>query len=103
LFQGGFKSIHIDTNEYLLWLSGYINGNDRIHQKSQKRGLTSLKEVKPLECSSYPDYLGLCDGTLCNKKIILDQFPSLKEYKEFVEMVIKEAKERKDMEKYLLE
>jgi REP element-mobilizing transposase RayT len=106
LFQGTFKSIHINTNEYLLWLSGYVNGNDRIHQKSQKRGLTSLKEVKPLECSSYPDYLGLRNGTLCNQKemkIILDQFPNIKEYEKFVEMVIKESKKRKDVEKYLLE
>ena len=100
LFQGTFKSVHIDTNEYLLWLSGYVNGNNEIHQK---RGLASLKEAKPREWSSYPDYLGLCDEKLCNKKIILDQFPNAKEYKKFVEMVIKESRKRKDVEKYLLE
>ena len=98
LFQGTFKSIHINTNQYLLWLSGYVNGNDKIHQEN--------KEAKPLEWSSYPDYLGLRDGTLCNQeeiKIILDQFPSAKEYEKFVEMVIEESRKRKDMEKYLLE
>jgi len=26
LFQGKFKSIHIDSNEYLLYLSAYVNG-----------------------------------------------------------------------------
>ncbi|NLC30794.1 MAG: hypothetical protein GX765_01950, partial [Candidatus Moranbacteria bacterium] len=31
LFQGRFKSIHIDTNEYLLHLSVYVNKNNFIH------------------------------------------------------------------------
>lgn len=31
LFQGKFKSIHIDTSEYLLHLSVYINRNDFIN------------------------------------------------------------------------
>ena len=31
LFQGKFKSIHIDSNEYLLHLSAYINQNNFIH------------------------------------------------------------------------
>ena len=31
LFQGKFKSIHVDTNEYLIYLSTYINLNDKIH------------------------------------------------------------------------
>ena len=34
-------------------------------------------------------------------KIILDQFPNAKEYEKFVEMVIKESRKRKDVEKYL--
>src|SRR3989344_5935995 len=32
LFQGRYKSIHIDTNEYLLHLSVYINLNNFIHK-----------------------------------------------------------------------
>ncbi|MBI5742859.1 MAG: transposase [Candidatus Niyogibacteria bacterium] len=32
LFQGKYKAIHIDSNEYLLYLSAYINLNDKIHQ-----------------------------------------------------------------------
>lgn len=94
LFQGPFKSIHINTNEYLLWLSGYINGNPEIHK---------IAKAENWQWSSYPDYLGLRNGTLSSKKIILDQFPNSEEYKRFVEMVIKEARERKDLEKYLLE
>src|SRR3989344_8639651 len=32
LFQGTYKSKHIDSNEYLLYLSAYVNLNDQIHQ-----------------------------------------------------------------------
>ena len=62
--------------------------------------------VSDWQYSSYPDYLGLRNGTLCNQdemKIILDQFPNVKEYEKFVEMVIKESRKRKDVEKFLLE
>lgn len=32
LFQGPFKAIHIDSDEYLMYLSGYINLNNKIHK-----------------------------------------------------------------------
>ena len=32
LFQGRFKAIHIDSNEYLLHVSAYVNLNFRVHQ-----------------------------------------------------------------------
>ena len=103
LFQGEFKDVHISTNEYLLWLSGYVNGNDRIHNTTRS---VQLDTSCQWQYSSYPDYLGLRNGTLCNReemKIILDQFPNVKEYEKFVEMVIKESRKRKDVEKFLLE
>lgn len=31
LFQGVFKSTHIDSNEYLLHVSAYVNLNNKIH------------------------------------------------------------------------
>ena len=117
LFQGEFKDVHINTNEYLLWLSGYVNGNDRIHNTTRSVQLDRKQtpsvgdfrhsvSVSNWQWSSYPDYLSLRNGTLCNQeemKIILDQFPNVKEYKKFVEVVIKESRKRKDIEKYLLE
>jgi REP element-mobilizing transposase RayT len=109
LFQGNFKSVHINANEYLLWLSGYVNGNDRIHQREQTPSVGDFRHsvsVSNWQYSSYSDYLGLRNGTLCNQeemKIILDQFPNAEEYEKFVEMVIKESRKRKDVEKFLLE
>ena len=62
LFQGKFKAIHIDSNEYLLCLSAYINLNNRVHR---------LKNKEPR--SSWNEYLSGRDN-LCAKKIILAQF-----------------------------
>ncbi len=36
LFQGTFKSIHINSNEYLLYLSAYVNLNNKVHQLSNQ-------------------------------------------------------------------
>lgn len=95
LFQGPYKAVHINNNDYLLWLSAYINGNIQIH------GITNAQNYK---WSSYKNYLKLeNDEVLVNNEIILSQFKNIEEYKNFVEVVIKESKNRKDMEKYLLE
>ena len=94
LFQGKFKSVHIDSNEYLLWLSGYVNGNIEIH---------GIDKAKKHKWCSYSDYLGKRKGTLCKKEIVLSQFKNLEEYENFVEMTIRKSKERKDLEKYFIE
>ncbi|MEK7154047.1 MAG: transposase, partial [Patescibacteria group bacterium] len=31
LFQGRYKALHVDSNEYLLHLSAYVNLNNRVH------------------------------------------------------------------------
>jgi putative transposase len=36
LFQGKFKAVHVDSNEYLLHLSVYVNLNHFIHDSSEK-------------------------------------------------------------------
>lgn len=94
LFQGRFQSKHINTNKYLLWLSGYINGNVEIHK---------IAEAENYKWCSYSDYLDKRNGTLCNKEIILDQFKNIEEYKKYTKMVIKGSSRRKDMEEYFIE
>ena len=94
LFQGPFQAKHINTNEYLLWLSGYVNGNPEIHK---------IAEAENYRWSSYQDYLSKRNGTLCEKEIILSQFGNADEYKKYVEMVIKESGKRKDLKEYFLE
>ena len=45
LLQGRFKSKHIDNNEYLLYLSAYVNLNNKVHNiPENKLSLSSIKE-----------------------------------------------------------
>ena len=100
LFQGRFKSIHVDSNEYLLYLSAYVNRNNFIHSYNSKGSSTPLGEEWKY-CSA-ADYIGKRNGTLCNKSIILDQFKD-GEYEEFLDKNAQHLKEKKDFARYCLE
>lgn len=96
LFQGKYKAIYIDSNEYLLHLSAYINLNDKIHQL----GGSASKLVR----SSWEEYSGdACDDDFCDKEIVLGQFSGKKEYVKFAAEAAAFAKENKDLGKLLLE
>lgn len=91
LFQGKFKAIHINSNEYLLYLSAYVNGNNLIHNSKIFR-------------SSLDNYLKGIADELCNPAIILDQFKDQKHYEEYVDINAREIEQRrKDFKRYLLE
>jgi len=95
IFQGPFKAINIDTNEYLLWLCGYVNGNIEIHKTST---------AQDYEWSSYRHLLSLEKSDIIkDASIILSQFSTIDNFINFVNKVIKESRERKDLKKYLLE
>lgn len=96
LFQGRFKSIHVNSNAYLLYLSAYINENNFIHGYS--------KNSQIWKYSSYSDYIGKRQGKMCDKNIILDQFDNnFKRYEEFSRENALHLKGKKEDEKYLLE
>jgi len=87
LFQGRFKAIHIDSNEYLLHLSAYVNLNDLAHSRGRKPLLSK---------SSWEEYISKSNGGLCDKSIILDQFNNKGGYKKFAEQSLKDIIRRKD-------
>ena len=92
LFQGTFKAIHIDGNDYLLHLSAYVNLNARVH----KLGSLASK-------SSWGEYMYGTRG-FCEKDIILGQFNNTEEYKQFSESSLLDIQERKsEMKEFLLE
>lgn len=99
LFQGVFKSIHINTNEYLLHLSAYSNLNNHVHQLGG--------ETSKLMRSSWDEYTDERIKGICEKDIILSQFKNVDEYKEFalssLESIIKRKQELKGIEDFLLE
>ncbi|OGI71002.1 hypothetical protein A3B84_02385 [Candidatus Nomurabacteria bacterium RIFCSPHIGHO2_02_FULL_35_13] len=88
LFQGTFKSVHVKSNEQLLHVSVYINLNWKVHKTS---GLTA-GNVR----SSWDEYIGKTSRNLCKKEIILEQFESVKDYKDFAESSLKEIWEAKE-------
>ena len=89
LFQGPYKAIHVESNEYLLHLSAYVNLNNKVHEVS-------------LFKSSWDEYQkGI--KSLCNKEIILSQFKSGSDYLKFSKDTFRTIKKRKDMAKIMLE
>lgn len=87
LFESVFKAKHIDSDEYLLSVSAYINANAEIH------GITN--DAENYRWCSYPEYLGKTDFKICNSKIILDHFKSVEDYRLFVKEQIKISKNKK--------
>lgn len=101
LFQGVFKGVHIDSNEYLLHLSAYVNLNDRVHQL----GNETPKLVE--SGSSWGEYTDTSVRGICEKGIILEQFRDVEEYRKFaissLETILQRREELKDFDKLLLE
>ncbi len=90
LFQGVFKSVHVDSNEYLLHLSAYVNLNDKVHQL----GGEASKLVKSV--SSWGEYTKNDKNGICEKDIILDQFSNIGDYKKFALESLRTIRDRKD-------
>ncbi|MFZ2167838.1 MAG: transposase [Minisyncoccia bacterium] len=101
LFQGVFKAVHIDSNDYLLHVSAYVNLNNRVHQLSGE----TPKLVESL--SSWKEYVDERVKGICEKGIVLGQFRNADEYEEFalssLESIIQRKQELKDIDKFLLE
>lgn len=76
LYQGQFQAIHIDSNDYLLHLSRYIHLNPVTAHL--------VRRPEDWEFSSYREYMGLRHGTLVDPGIVLGQFRTTEEYRQFV-------------------
>jgi len=104
LFQGRFKAVHIDSNEQLLHTSVYVNLNDKVH----KLGVPVSKLVR----SSWSEYVDRVNNIgsindskkyFCKTDIVLDQFKSKDEYKNFTKEALSIIKENKEMKLSLIE
>jgi len=92
LFQGKFKSSHIDSDKYLLHVSAYVNLNNWF--KGKKIDLSK---------SSWEEYVGKEKEGICNTDIIFRQFRDNKEYKKFAKSSLKDILERKELMKELID
>ncbi len=77
LFQGAFKAIPVENESYLTWLSAYI------HQNPTVAGI--VKTPDEYAFSSYSDYIEKRNDGLCDKRVIMDKFKTVNDYKKFVE------------------
>jgi putative transposase len=77
LFQGRFQSTHIDSNEYLLYLSRYIHLNPV--------NANLVKNPQDWEFSSYSEYIMPHNHEIIKSDKVLQHFVSLDSYRLFVE------------------
>jgi hypothetical protein len=69
LFEGKFQAIHIDSNEYLLHVSVYVNLNDRVHGFGIRT--SKFSEKVPIKSrSSFDEYIGKVKDEFCEKGIL---------------------------------
>ena len=94
LFQGRFKAIHIKSNAHLLYLSAYVNCNSEIH---------GIAKAESYRWCSFPDYLGKRNDNLCNRKKIMDNFSSGRDYLKFAKESMQAQIQKKEDGKLLLE
>ena len=93
LFQGPFKAKIVDSNEYLLHLSAYVNLNFKVHQLGD--------QVAKLAKSSWDEYLTNQGIRICKSGIILKQFESRDEYKKFALDTLPTLIEKKEKDREL--
>ena len=94
LFEGTFKAKHVSTNDYLQYLSVYINLNDQVHQI--EGGASKLVR------SSWREYIEN-KKSICNKKTILNQFEGIGGYKKYCMDMLPLLIENKKLSKELKE
>src|SRR3990167_1338038 len=75
LYQGKFKARRILSNDDLLHCSAYVNLNPEVHQLGGK--------ASKLVRSSWDEYMKESTLSICEKKIILDQFKNTNDYRKF--------------------
>jgi putative transposase len=93
LFEGRFKHVWVDREEYLIHLCRYI------HLNPVKAKLVSRLEDWPY--SNYLEWIGRRAGTLKDETFIRDRFPTPEAYQQFVVDYQDEVRTRTFIEKYI--
>ena len=88
LYQGTFKAVHIDTDEYLQHVSAYINLNSHVHK---------LGAPVPRIRSSWDEYVGDGGLKICKTDIVLDSFKDAESYKKFALESLEDILRRKKL------
>ncbi len=91
LFQGRFKAILVDKDNYFLPLVNYVHLNpvELIEPNWKEEGIRDRKKVNDFledyRWSSYPDYVGIKNfPSVINKEFLISYFKNEENYKNFV-------------------
>jgi len=95
LFQGKHKSKHVSSNEYLQYVSAYINLNSRVHQLG---GPTAKLVRSSMDEYVYPHKI---NNKICDTLVVLDQFKNRKDYARFCYSALKTMVNRKKLDEEL--
>jgi putative transposase len=87
LFQGTFQAKPITTDEQLLYVSAYINGNAQIHE---------ISRANRWLWSSLQDYMGGRGMININNKCILNDFKNGNDYIRYIKEVMETPQEIKE-------
>jgi len=93
LFQGPFQTAWVGKSTYLLQLSRYIHMNP-VHANL-------VLHPADWSYSSYRDYIGLRQGTIPHKKMVMSYFSTPADYQAFVET--SDQPDTKDIDHLLLD
>jgi len=93
LYQDRIKSVKIDSNRQLLWVSAYIHQNPKV--------ANIVPNLSYYPWSSYGEYLNIVENTLCDKEVIVNQFNSMENYIKFVDESFEMIKKNKDRELFI--
>jgi putative transposase len=93
LFEGPFRAIHVDRNEYLLHLCRYI------HRNPLEAGIV----IKPEQWhySNYLEFIEQRNGILVDREFVKENFGSPEAYREFVMDYVPPEKTQKELRLYL--
>jgi putative transposase len=91
LFQGRYKAKHINTNEYLFYVSVYVNLNYKVHQLGSSTSKSSYEE--------YKRWKKIDKEGICCRDLIMGEFKNFRYYDKFSKQTLAGIKDRKKLKK----
>ena len=95
LFQGPFKAVKIDSDEYLKYLLTYINvinPGQLIEPNLKEKGIKNIDGIisfaENYDWSTNKEYLGTRESIIVDKGLLGEIFSTSEEYKKFVKEVL---------------
>jgi putative transposase len=97
LFEGRFKSVHIEDENQLLHVHRYIHINPAVSY------IVKSDDLENYRWSSLPEYMDIVKDDICEKQTILSNFSSVENYKSFIFDQIDYARHLKNVKHLLLD